>query len=233
MKIVNVSQSYDEKHIFRNFSYEFPNGKITAIMGGSGVGKTTLLKIIAGLTNYTGEIQKEGEISYVFGETSLIPSLTVRQNLNFAVSHVIPCKEERETLIKDILAEVELIDEIDNYPHQLSTGMAQRVSIARGFLYPSSTIIMDEPFRGLDTALKTKLEKLLLKLLSKDKKTVIFITHDVTEAVLIADKVIVVDGRPIEVKGEIEINLPQEERTLSNEIVSKSGEQLLTFLQNH
>ena len=92
---------------------------------------------------------------------------------------------------------------------------------------------MDEPFRGLDTALKTKLVKLLLKLLSKDKKTVIFITHDVTEAVLIADKVIVVDGRPIEVKGEIEINLPQEERTLSNEIVSKSGEQLLTFLQNH
>lgn len=232
MKIIDVSKSYDEKEIFNNFSYEFPLGKITAVMGGSGVGKTTLLRMIAGLTDYQGKIEKEGEISYVFGETSLIPSLTVKQNLNYAVSHVIKDKTLREKLIFDVLKEVELEKEMDSYPHELSTGMAQRVSIARGFLYPASTVIMDEPFRGLDTALKSKLTKLFLKLLSKENKTVIFITHDITEAVLLADKIVVFGSRPIEIKGEIEISVPHDERVLSNEIVSNSADKLLELLEN-
>lgn len=232
MKIIEVSKSYDEKEIFNNFSYEFPLGKITAVMGGSGVGKTTLLRMIAGLTDYQGVIEKEGEISYVFGETSLIPSLTVKQNLNYAVSHVIKNKALREKLIFEVLKEVELEKELDSYPSELSTGMAQRVSIARGFLYPASTLIMDEPFRGLDTALKSKLTKLFLKLLSKDNKTVIFITHDITEAVLLADKIVVFGNRPIEIKGEIAITVPHEERALSNEIVSSSADKLLKLLEN-
>ncbi len=232
MKIVEVSKSYDDKQIFNNFSYEFPKGKITAIMGGSGVGKTTLLRMIAGLTDYQGKIEKTGEISYVFGETSLVPSLTVKQNLSYAVAHVIKDKTLREKSIFDALIEVELENEIDSYPHELSTGMSQRVSIARGFLYPASTLIMDEPFRGLDTALKTKLTKLFLKLLSKENKTVILITHDVTEAVLLADKIVVFGNRPIEIKGEIEINVPHDERVLSNEVVSSSADKLLTLFEN-
>jgi NitT/TauT family transport system ATP-binding protein len=91
---------------------------------------------------------------------------------------------------------------------------------------------MDEPFRGLDTALKSKLTKLFLKLLSKDNKTVIFITHDITEAVLLADKIVVFGNRPIEIKGEIAITVPHEERALSNEIVSSSADKLLKLLEN-
>ena len=232
MKIVNLKKNYGEKTIFNNFNLNFEEGKITAIMGKSGIGKTTLLKIIAGLTEYEGQIDCDGKISYVFGEASLIPSLNVKQNLEYAVSHVIKDKIEREKAIIDILEQVELADEIRSYPKNLSTGMAQRVALARGFLYPSNTLIMDEPFRGLDTALKSRLQKYFMKLLSIDNKTVILITHDINEALLLADRVLVFDSRPVEISFDEKIDIPQSERSLSCEKISTLADKLLKVLEN-
>lgn len=232
MIIKNLNKSYDKKEIFRSFNLEITEGQVTAVMGGSGVGKTTLLKIIAGLTTYEGEIDTSGEISYVFGEQSLIPALTVKQNLEFAISHVIKDKAERDKRIQEMLSSVGLDREANSYPRELSTGMAQRVSLARGFLFPSNTIIMDEPFRGLDTALKSKLQKLFVKLLEKDKKTVIFITHDINEAVLLADRIIVFGNRPVEIVGDIVLELERQERSLSNVYISKNTDTLLNILEN-
>ena len=95
MKIINVSKHYDNKELFRQFNLDIEEGKVTAIMGSSGVGKTTLLKMIANVTDYQGTIETNGQISYVFGESSLIPALTVKQNLDFVTSHVIKDKIER------------------------------------------------------------------------------------------------------------------------------------------
>lgn len=232
MRIINLNKSYGDKNIFENFNLECEKGKITAIMGRSGIGKTTLLKIIAGLIDYDGKIECDGNISYVFGEASLIPSLTVKQNLSYAVSHVIKDKVEREKAIIDILEQVELKGEINSYPQNLSTGMAQRVALARGFLYPSKLLIMDEPFRGLDTALKSKLERYFLKLLSKDNKTVILITHDINEALLLADRIIVFDNSPVDITFDEVIDISQDERALSSKEISSLADKLLKILQS-
>lgn len=232
MKIKNLSKSFGDKHIFKNFNVEFEKGKITAIMGKSGIGKTTLLKAIANLTDYQGEIESDGAISYVFGEASLIPSLTVKQNLSYAVSHVIKDKKVRENAIYDILEQVELGDEANSFPWNLSTGMAQRVSLARGFLYPSNVLIMDEPFRGLDTALKSRLQKYFLKLLSKDNKTVVLITHDVNEALLLADRILVFDNRPVNIVFDESITIPQPERSFSNDGIASIADRLIAKLES-
>ena len=232
MKIKNLSKSFDDKHIFNNFNVEFKKGKITAIMGKSGIGKTTLLKAIANLTDYQGEIESDGAISYVFGEASLIPSLTVKQNLSYAVSHVIKDKKVRENAIYDILEQVELGDEANSFPWNLSTGMAQRVSLARGFLYPSNVLIMDEPFRGLDTALKSRLQKYFLKLLSKDNKTVVLITHDVNEALLLADRILVFDNRPVNIVFDESITIPHSERSFSNDGIASIADRLIAKLES-
>ena len=232
MKIKNLSKSFGDKHIFKNFNVEFEKGKITAIMGKSGIGKTTLLKAIANLTDYQGEIESDGAISYVFGEASLIPSLTVKQNLSYAVSHVIKDKKVRENAIYDILEQVELGDEANSFPWNLSTGMAQRVSLARGFLYPSNVLIMDEPFRGLNTALKSRLQKYFLKLLSKDNKTVVLITHDVNEALLLADRILVFDNRPVNIVFDESITIPQSERSFSNDGIASIADRLIAKLES-
>lgn len=232
MKILNVSKRYDEKELFRNFNFDFEEGKVTAIMGSSGVGKTTLLKMIAGITNYQGEIVNNGEISYVFGESSLIPALSVKQNLDYVLSNVIKNKADRLTKIKDILVEVELDGELDSYPNELSSGMAQRVSLARGFLYPANTIIMDEPFRGLDTSLKRRLQKYFLKLLSKESKTVVLITHDLNEALLLSDRIVILGGRPVEIQADLNIDKPKAERSLSDSEIATTSDKLLKILEN-
>ena len=232
MKIKNLSKSFGDKRIFENFNVEFEKGKITAIMGKSGIGKTTLLKAIANLTDYQGKIESDGAISYVFGEASLIPSLSVKQNLSYAVSHVIKDKKVRENAIYDILEQVELGDEANSFPWNLSTGMAQRVSLARGFLYPSNVLIMDEPFRGLDTALKSRLQKYFLKLLSKDNKTVVLITHDVNEALLLADRILVFDNRPVNIVFDESITIPQSERAFSNDGIASIADKLIAELES-
>ncbi len=232
MKIKNINKSYAEKNLFKDFSLEFENGKVTSIMGNSGIGKTTLLKMIAGLTHYDGIIETNGNVSYIFGESSLIPSLTVKQNLEYAIAHVITNKIEREKLIIDILRELEIEDEINKYPLSLSTGMAQRVALARGFLYPAETLITDEPFRGLDTVLKRKLQKYFLKLLSKENKTVILITHDITEALLLSNRILVFGGRPIEVKADFKLTSKLDERSLSDEDIAFTSNKLLNVLEN-
>lgn len=231
MKIINVSKQYDNKELFRQFNLDIEEGKVTAIMGSSGVGKTTLLKMIANVTDYQGTIETNGQISYVFGESSLIPALTVKQNLDYVTSHVIKDKIERHQKIKDILLEVELSDELNSYPNELSSGMAQRVSLARGFLYPANTIIMDEPFRGLDTSLKSRLQKYFLKLLSKESKTVILITHDLNEALLLSDRIVIFGGRPVELKADVQIDIPKGARALSDPEISSKGDLLLKVLE--
>ena len=164
MKLKSIYKSYGDISIFEDFSIEFEEGKTVAVMGASGVGKSTLLNIITGLTDFSGTVETKGEISVVFSEPALLKNLTVEENLRYAVAHAYPDKKQLAAGIEAVLNSVELWDRRRAYPGELSTGMAQRVQLARGFLFPSDYLIMDEAFRGLDTALKIRLRNLCILL---------------------------------------------------------------------
>ena len=230
MKLTNITKRYGEVNIFEKFSIEFEENKVTAVMGASGIGKSTLVNIMAGLTPYDGYIESEGDISCVFSEPALLPNLTVRGNLEYAVAHRYKVKLRRSEAIENVLEAVELSDRAGAYPAELSTGMAQRVSMARGFLYPSRYILLDEAFRGLDTALKTKLERYFLKLLESDPRTVIMITHDVNEALLLADRLVVIDGSPAAVVMDRNIESPKTSRKLSDPDLQSVSDEFITIV---
>ena len=185
MKILNLSKSYGAQAVFQDFSLDINDGEILCILGPSGCGKTTLLNCLAGLTTYGGEIVDGFDrVGYVFQEDRLIPFLTARQNLAFVGIE----KERAEELIK----ETELLDVADKKPSALSGGEKRRVALARAFGFGAPALLMDEPFTGLDTALKIKIAKLFIRLWEQEKKTVVFVTHDLEEATALAHRVVVI-----------------------------------------
>lgn len=198
IKLTNINKTYDnagkdtQVKVFENFNFEIEKNKITCIFGKSGCGKTTLLNILAGSTPFDGEISGLGkEVSYIFQEPRLLPNMTVAQNLAYVAKDV--TREE----IEKILALTEISDKADVYSGELSGGQAQRVAIARAFIKPSDLLLMDEPFSSLDTALKIRLSKAFIETWKRDKRTVLFVTHDVEEAFMISHRIVVME------KGEI------------------------------
>ena len=186
IELKNVVKKYGDKTVYDNFSFAFEDGKITALLGESGAGKTTLLNIIAGLTDYDGEVKKEGGVSFVFQTDRLIKNLTVFENLKLIL------RDMEDKAIDDALLSVGLLSAKNLYPKELSAGMARRVAILRAFLYPSEILLMDEPFINLDVSLKFSLMETVKKMQKKTPKTVVFVTHDIKEAVSLADRVAVV-----------------------------------------
>lgn len=199
IEVKKVSKFYGSKKVYKDFSINFEDDKITVLLGESGSGKTTLINMLAGLTDFTGEIKGDiTPISIVFQNDRLVKNLTVFENVKLVVKNL--SDEE----IKDKLIQVGLKDYINAYPKTLSKGMARRVALIRAFLYPSNTLLLDEPFVNLDVALKFSLMDQLKELKSQIKKTVIFITHDVKEAVYLGDRIVVLkDGEIIEEINEI------------------------------
>lgn len=192
MILKNIKKSYGDKVIFDNFDIEFEQGKITAVLGRSGCGKTTLLNIICGSTDFAGEVEGPDKISYIFQSQRLVPNLTVYKNLEYVLSYIRD-KNEKNKRIEEVLRMVEMYDERGKYPSQLSGGMAQRVSLARAFVYDAPLMLMDEPFKGLDVSLKKRIIDVFKKLYERDKRTVVFVTHDIDEALFLADRIIVLE----------------------------------------
>lgn len=203
LQIKNLSKAFEDKKIFDNFNLELKDN-INCIIGSSGGGKSTLLNIIAGLLEADkGEIigiDKNKDISYIFQEDRLIPWLTVKENMEIFIYDYYG-KEEGRRKIKEILKLVHIEDIEDEYPGKLSGGMRQRVNIARAFLKPSKLILMDEPFKSLDYKIKYSIMRYLKEMLNKKDKMVIFVTHDVDEAIFFNGTVYVLGGRPFVVKG--------------------------------
>ena len=145
---------------------------------------------------FSGTIEGQtDEISYIFQDPLLLSHLTVENNVDFFLKKAFLDKKTRKKIVDEILAKVELTDSIKKYPSSLSGGMAQRVSLARAFAYPAKLLLMDEPFKGLDYSLKKRILDIFLRMYENDKKTTVFVTHDIDEALLLADKIVVItDG---------------------------------------
>lgn len=196
-------------------------GEFVAVLGPSGCGKSTLLELIAGLEPLSsGRIALDGRpvtgpapgVVMVFQDHSLFPWLTVKDNVGFGLSVKKVPKPERDTRITDLLARVRLSKFADHRPHQLSGGMKQRVAIARALVESPEFIVMDEPFAALDFQTRVLMQKFLLEVWTEFKPTIIFVTHHIDEAVLLADRVVVMSAGPGRIIDEVTIDLPRPRR---------------------
>jgi NitT/TauT family transport system ATP-binding protein len=219
----------DVTHIFQtadgplralsDVSFTVEDGTFVGIVGPSGCGKSSLLLMMAGLLQPTeGRVligdrevtqPRPEEIGVVFQESSLLPWKTARENVEFPLQLRGVSKETREKKAIDMLELVGLGDFADRRPHELSGGMKQRVSIARGFCQDPDLLLMDEPFAALDEQTRMTLGDELLHIWDRYKKTVVFVTHSLIESVYLCDKVVVMSARPGRILKEIPIGLPR------------------------
>lgn len=200
IELKNISKKYNNNIIFSSLNFTFKENEITCIMGPTGSGKTTLMKMISNLTQYQGEITKIDDISFVFQEHRLIENLTVYQNLEYIIKKVYKSKVERKQVISNMLKKMKLEKYSHYFPKELSGGTCQRVSIARALLYPSSLLILDEPFKQLDELTKKDIITEFFNILKDNKKTVIYITHDLAEAESITNNIYLIKDKSTLIK---------------------------------
>ena len=202
-----------------DISIDVDAGKFVVIVGPSGCGKTSLLMMLAGLRHQTqGAIAVAGRpiadpdpqrVGVVFQEASLFPWLTALDNIEFPLALRGTPRDDRRRRAEQMLTLVGLEGFGARYPHELSGGMKQRVSIARGLVQDPPVLLMDEPFAALDEQTRMTMGHELLRIWSTTRKTVVFITHSLTEAVYLADEVLVMSARPGRIIDRIEITLPR------------------------
>ncbi|WGD28979.1 ABC transporter ATP-binding protein [Ancylobacter sp. WKF20] len=195
-----------------NISIDVPDNQFAVIVGPSGCGKSSLLYLVAGLAQPTsgeillGEEEVDGpgpDRGMVFQSYTLFPWLTVRENVEFGLKRRKVPAAEREEIVNRYLNETGLAAFHDAYPKQLSGGMMQRVAIARALANDPKILLMDEPFGALDSQTRNTMQKLLLRVWEENRKTVLFVTHDIDEAILLGDRIYVMTARPGRLKEEI------------------------------
>jgi NitT/TauT family transport system ATP-binding protein len=215
----HVSKVYDGGvEALRNISLDFPEGKLSTLLGPSGCGKTTLLKIIAGLIPATsGEVLVDGvpvkgpgpERAFVFQDFALMPWATVLRNVGFGLELRGVARSERDAVAERYIASVGLNGFENAYPHQLSGGMRQRVGLARALAVNARVLLMDEPFSAVDEQTRRKFQEDLLELVASERKTFIFVTHSIEEAVYLSDRIVLLSKRPSRVSDIVEPEIPR------------------------
>jgi len=232
LQIKNLNKKFNGVTLFRDFNIIFPEDQIMCILGPSGCGKTTLLNILGKtiLPDSGTLIGFEGKLfSYIFQEPRLLPWKTVRGNTEFVLSRAIPAGE-RKKQAEQLIKLVELENFIDYYPSQLSGGMRQRVSIARAFACPSDIILMDEPLNGLDIALKKNMIRWFSQIWKADRRTVIFVTHDIDEALFLGEEIVVFSQPPVKILAHEKFHEPVDKRRADMPEFKKLKEKLLGYL---
>jgi NitT/TauT family transport system ATP-binding protein len=219
VEVRGVSKIYEGGvEALSNITLDFPEGQLTSLLGPSGCGKTTLLKIIAGLIPSTsGEVLVHGqpvvgpgaERAFVFQDFALMPWANVMRNVGFGLELRGIGKSERQAIAEKYIEAVGLRGFEHSYPHELSGGMRQRVGLARALAVDAAVLLMDEPFSAVDEQTRRKFQEDLLLLIARERKTFIFVTHSIEEAVYVSDRVVLLSRRPSTVSAIIEPNVPR------------------------
>jgi NitT/TauT family transport system ATP-binding protein len=213
IRLVNVSKQYGNLELLKDFNISFERNKITCLFGPSGVGKTTIANIVAGIVPVDKGCRDgigNSLFSYVFQEPRLLKWYNVYDNIDFVLKDIYK-PDKRVEIVDSYLKMVELYEYKEYKIDELSGGMAQRVSLARAFAYPSDILIMDEPFKGFDFKLKNEMISLFKRMWNLSQKTVIFITHDVEEAINLSHTIYILKNRPISIINRLIVNNNKEE----------------------
>lgn len=237
IQIKNLDKDYITKErrvpALRNINLDIEDGEFVCLVGLSGCGKTTLLNIVAGFLEPTkGEVLLDGKPiggkgynrGVVFQEFALFPWRTALRNVEFGLEmRNVPPKESRETA-REFLRMVRLEKFENFFPHNLSGGMKQRVAVARALAYNPEILLMDEPFGSLDAETREELQAMTVDIWKKTKKTVLYVTHNMSEAVYLADRIVVLTRHPGTIKKEIRVDLPRLRDPLSMEFIKYQRE---------
>jgi NitT/TauT family transport system ATP-binding protein len=218
----NVTMIYTHRRTeilaVEDLTFSVANKEFLCLLGPSGCGKSTALRLIAGFIHASsGEVTVNGkrvtdpgpDRGVVFQRHNLFPWKRVRQNIEFGLRMKGMGEDERKTVVAEYLNEMQLEEFADSYPFMLSAGMQQRVGLARAFANDPDILLMDEPFSSLDAQTAGRMQKLLLRVWSENRKTVVFVTHDIDEAIRLGDRVLVFSSRPGRVEKEFTVDLPR------------------------
>jgi NitT/TauT family transport system ATP-binding protein len=233
IRFENVHKTLGQTRVLEGFSLQAKKGEILCLVGPSGCGKTTILQLLAGLEQPdAGRITgtKGLKVSYVFQEPRLLLWKTVAGNMDFVLrDSVSPAR--RQELIAKYLRLMGLYEYRDNYPKALSGGMMQRLALCRALAFPHDLLLLDEPFKSLDMPLRLGLVRQLAQMWRGNPSTMVFVTHDLMEALLLGHRVLVLSARPAAILDTVDLDLPFEQRNISREPLPSHYGRMLSLLE--
>lgn len=204
IRIENISKSFDGDKIIDNISINVEEGELISILGPSGCGKSTIFNIIAGLLKQdSGKVDVNGKLSYMYQKDLLLPYKTIIDNVSLPLVLRKEKKSEAREEVRQYFKVFGLEGYEDKYPKELSGGMRQRANFMRTYVNSNDIMLLDEPFGALDSITKSSMQKWLLDIRKKVKSTILLITHDIEEAILLSDRIYVISNKPSSVSMEI------------------------------
>lgn len=213
IKLENIKKSFGNLKVLENISFSLDSREKLVLLGPSGCGKTTLLRIIAGLEKFEGNLIKNfKKLGYVFQEPRIIPWKTIYKNLKFV--------EEDDEKIKNVLKNMKIFDFKDYLPSKLSGGMKQRVNLSRALVTEPDLLLLDEPFASLDIHIKWSIINDLINEWKNRNFSIIMVTHDIKEAILLGDRILVLSNRPAKIIKEFIVSEKMNEEKLTKEIIN-------------
>jgi NitT/TauT family transport system ATP-binding protein len=226
LQLQNVSKKINETSIIEDISLEIEKGEVICIVGPSGCGKTTLLRILSGLIQISsGYLKSEvRKIGYVFQEDRLLPWRTVYDNIKLVN------KEASKISCLNLINSVKLNGFEEILPDKLSGGMRQRCSIARAFFYNAELLLMDEPLKSLDYILRNQMIKYIVKLWENSKTAIVFVTHEIDEALLLGDQVLVLTKRPTKILKKFKLTQKKSTRSITDPVLVEMRGEIITLL---
>lgn len=228
VEVINLCKNFGSLEVLKNCNFNIKKGEFVCVVGPTGCGKTTFLNTLTCLTPPTsGQILIDGEpanpqkhnLSFVFQEPSAMPWLTVEQNIRFGLKMKNKPKDYIENRVNQIISLMGLNNYRKHYPHELSTSAEQKVVIGRAFAMDPDLLLMDEPYGQMDIKTRFYLEDEVIRLWKELGSTIVFITHNVEEAVYLAERVLILSQKPASVKESVQIDLPHPRDITSDKFI--------------